>query len=115
MAGNNTYTWSFPTVEVYKNQGNYTDVVYNIHWKLKGTDQSSSHSAEIYGVQSVPSYNPDSGSFVPFENLTKNMVAEWVLNSMGGNFGRVTASIDESIQDLINPPTQKRTPPWGTE
>jgi len=36
MANNNTYTWQFPALEVTKQQGDYTDVVYTIHWRLNG-------------------------------------------------------------------------------
>ena len=42
MANNNTYIWQFPALEVTKQQGDYTDVVYTIHWRLNGADQTAS-------------------------------------------------------------------------
>lgn len=113
MANNNTYTWKFPAIDVYRQQESYTDVVYNVHWRLAGTDQSGSYSAEVYGVQSVAPYNPDSGSFIPYENLTEATVTDWVLNSMGEKYGNLTASIDSQIENLINPPTLQLPPPWA--
>lgn len=112
MADNNTYSWKFPAIDVYKQQGSYADVVYSIHWRLNGTDQTTSHSIELYGVQSVAPYNPDSGSFIPYENLTEEVVIGWVVNSMGSRYGELTSSIDSGIQNLIDPPTQQLPPPW---
>lgn len=112
MANNNTYTWSFPAIDVYKNQGSYTDVVYSIHWRLRGVDQSTSYSAEVYGVQSVAPYNPDSGSFIPYENLTEETVTTWVTDAMGERYGNFTSSIDTQIENEINPPTLQLAPPW---
>lgn len=115
MANNNTYTWKFPAIDVYTQQGNYTDVVYSIHWRLRGEDQSTSHSVELYGVQSVAPYNPNSSSFIPYENLTKEIVTGWVSSAMGPErYNEMTASIDTRIEQLINPPTQQLPPPWNS-
>lgn len=113
MANGNTYTWRFPAIDVYTQQGSYSDVVYNIHWRLSATTESGSYSAENYGVQSVAPYNPDSGSFIPYENLTKELVTSWILDSMGEKYGILTASLDNQIEIQINPPTLQLSPPWS--
>ena len=112
MANNNTYTWQFPALEVTKQQGDYTDVVYTIHWRLNGVDQTTSHSIELYGMQSVAPYSPDSGSFIACNQLTKETVAGWVIGAMGERYGQLTSSIDTSIYAMINPTTQQLAPPW---
>lgn len=112
MANNNTYSWTFPAIDVYPTQSSYSDVVYNVHWRLRGTDQSTSHSLEVYGTQGVPAYNPDSGSFTPYEELTKELVTEWILTAMGDRYNQLTASLDTGIENIINPPTLQLTPPW---
>jgi len=112
MANNNTYTWQFPALEVTKQEGDYTDVVYTIHWRLKGVDQTTSHSIELYGAQSVAPYNPDSSSFIPYDQLTKETVTGWVAGSMGERYGQLTSSIDTRIDKIINPTTQQLLPPW---
>lgn len=114
MNNTNTYTWKFPAIEVYKQKDSYVDVVYNIHWRLNGIDQTTSHSVELYGVQSISPYNPDSGSFTPYENLTKEIVTNWILTSMAGRYGDLTSSIDSQIDNLIDPPTLQLPPPWTT-
>lgn len=110
--GNNTYTWQFPVLEVNKNQGSYTDVVYTIHWRLNGVDQTTSHSVELYGMQSVAPYNADSGSFIPYGQLTKETITDWVVGSMGEKYGELTSSIDARIYTIINPTTEQLPPPW---
>ena len=112
MANNNTYTWEFPALEVNKTQGSYTDVVYTIHWRLNGVDQTASHSVELYGVQSVSPYNADSGSFIPYNQLTKEIITDWVAGSMGERYGELTSSIDDRIDTIINPKTAQLPPPW---
>jgi hypothetical protein len=112
MANNKTYTWQFPALEVTKQQCDYTDVVYTIHWRLNGTDQTSSHSIELYGMQSVAPYSPDSGSFIAYNQLTKETVTGWVIGAMGERYGQLTSSIDTSIYAMINPTTQQLAPPW---
>lgn len=114
MANNNTYTWSFSSIDVYPKQDIYSDMVYCVRWRLKATDQSTSHSIDTFGAQDVPAYNPDSGSFVPFSQLTEEQVTNWVMNAMGEKYGQLTASLDASIDDMINPPTLHLPPPWTT-
>lgn len=109
---NNTYTWQFPALEVDKNQGSYTNVVYTIHWRLSGVDETTSHSVELYGMQSVAPYNPDNGSFTPYEQLTKETITGWVIGSMGEKYGELTSSIDARLYALANPTTETLPPPW---
>jgi hypothetical protein len=111
---NNTYSWVFPALDVTKSQGSYTDIVYNVHWRLRGVDQSASHSAEIYGVQSVAPYNPDSGSFIPFENLTETIVEGWVKDAMGDTYNVHISRIDAEIEEQVNPKTEQLPPPWAS-
>ena len=112
MANNNTYTWSFPAMDVTKAQGSYTDMVYAVHWRIKGADPSTSHSVELYGAQALPQYNPDSGSYIQYQNLTADVVTNWTIDAMGERYNQLTASIDSSISNLINPKTEQLPPPW---
>lgn len=114
MANNNTYYWTFPAIDVYPSRENNTDVVYNIHWRLEAVDQTTTHSVETYGMQGVPPYNPDSGSFIPYSQLTQEQVTNWVMSAMGDRYGQLTSSLDNLINDLINPPSLQLAPPWTT-
>lgn len=106
------YNWNFNPLECYPSQSGQTDVVFNVHWQLYAT--TGSYSASSIGVQSVGPIG--TGSFTPFEELTKEQVQEWVMNSMNSiNTGSVDAlytSLANQIQNQITPPTVTMAAPW---
>lgn len=107
---NNTYTWEFPVLEVYKQQGDQTEVVYNIHWRCKA--ETGSFFAENYGSVAISPYNSAS-AFIPFDQLTKEIVTGWVVDAMGtGSVENMQRGLDDRIKDMIDPPTQSLPPPW---
>ena len=67
MALDLTYNWNFNPLECYPTESGQTDVVFNVHWQLYAS--TGSYGASSYGVQSVGPLG--SGSFTPFEDLTK--------------------------------------------
>jgi hypothetical protein len=113
MSDTNTYNWVIAALEAYTTQSGYTDVVYTIHWRYRAVDQSTSYSAEVYGAQSVAPYNPDSGSFIPYDELTKPTVIGWLTGSLGEErVNALTGSLDAQIQQQIQPTSAVLPPPW---
>lgn len=111
MSDTTTYTWKIAALEAYATQSSYLDVVYNIHWRYNAT--TGSYSAECYGVQSVTPYNPDSGSFIPFDELTKDVVVGWLTGSMGEEkVNDLKAGLDTDIENQIKPVTLMLQAPW---
>jgi hypothetical protein len=103
----NTYSWDCKTVDTYPSQDALADVVYNVHWRLNGTDESGEHSATVIGTQTVE-VDPD--NFTAFADLTNEMVAGWVQAAMGEE--RVTelmSSVDSQIADKVAPKTVTKT------
>ena len=102
-----TYDWNCKTVDVHPKEEGETDVVYNVHWIVTGiSDQldpeGNPYSARNIGTQIV---QLDPGTpFLPFEDLTNEIVVEWTQDAMGEE--QVTAietNISSSIELLINP------------
>lgn len=107
---NNNYTWEFPALEVIQ-QDQYPNVVYNVHWRYNAT--TGSYTAESYGMRSLQPYNSESGSFIPFDQLTKEIITEWVENSIGtSSLAQMKSYLDTRIDEQINPPYQIVNPPW---
>jgi hypothetical protein len=106
------YNWNFNPLECYPSQSGQTDVVFNVHWQLYAT--TGSYSASSIGVQSVGPIG--TGSFTPFEELTKEQVQEWVMNSMNsintGSVDALYANLASQIDNQINPPTVIMPAPW---
>lgn len=65
------FTWTIDQLERDLRGG-----VYLIHWRVKGTDVDGL-SEETYGTLSVKP-DPDNPAFVPYENLTQDLVVSWV-------------------------------------
>lgn len=112
MSDTNTYTWKIAALEAYTTQSSYTDVVYNIHWRYNAA--TGSYSTEIYGVQRVEPFNPDSSSFIPYDQLTSDIVIGWLTGSLGEEgLGRLTASLDTQLENLMKPQSVILNPPWS--
>jgi hypothetical protein len=112
-----TYNWNFNPLESYPTASGQTDVVFNVHWQLYATLESSSYASSIIGTQSIPPF--ESGStFIPYNELTKDLVFGWVTASMEASFpGSVESkyvSLSQSIYNQINPPVIVQQAPWIT-
>ena len=102
-----TYIWDCKTVDVYPTDGEYTDVVYNVHWIVTGTSdqvdpEGVEYSAGSIGTQVVSS--DDITDFIPFDQLTNAESVAWTQEAMGAE--QVTAietGIQSSIDQLITP------------
>lgn len=97
------YNWNCKTVDVYPSDGDLTDVVYNVHWIVTGTDDSVPPvQATIYGTQilNVEDITP----FIPFDQLTNEGVVAWTKSAMGEEqVASIEANIANQIELLINP------------
>ena len=109
MSLNITYNWNFNPLECYPTESGQTDVVFNVHWQLYAT--TGSYGASSIGVQRVGPLG--TGSFTPFEELTKEQVQGWIVDSMGtGSVDAMYTSLATQIENQINPPTVTLPAPW---
>jgi len=95
-----TYNWNCKTVDVHPQEEGQTDVVYNVHWTVTGVD--GDYSVTNIGTQVVPL--SEGGTFIPFEDLTNEVVVEWTKEAMGEEqVASMETSIAGQIEALINP------------
>ena len=103
----NTYTWDCKTVDTYPTHDSHSDVVYNVHWRLNAeSDQQDAegndYTASVYGTHSVNA--DDISSFVPFADLTNDLVTGWVTTGMGEDeVASLKSGLDNDIDGQINP------------
>ena len=106
----NTYSWDCKTVDTYPSSGEFSDVVYNVHWRLTGTDETGEHSATVIGTQTVSVEDMDASAFVDFEDLVHEDVIGWVETAMGAErVAALHASLDSQIAEKITPTTVTRS------
>ena len=98
-----TYDWNCKTVDVYPKDGNYTDVVYNVHWIVTGTDDSVPPvEGRLYGTQILNT--SDITNFIPFDQLTNEEIVAWTQSAMGAErVAEIEANIANQIELIINP------------
>ena len=109
----NTYTWDCKTVDVYPTHDSHSDVVYNAHWRLNAVSdqqdaEGNDYSASSYGTHSVNA--DDIENFVPFADLTNDLVSGWVIDGMGEDeVANIKSGLDNNIADQINPTSETKT------
>jgi hypothetical protein len=108
------YTWDVSTVDTYPTLDSNADVVYNVHWRLTAEDDANQDAdgnnwtATSYGTHSVNA--DDIENFVPFADLTNDVVSGWVINAMGEEeVTNLEASLDSQIESQKNPTSVTKT------
>jgi hypothetical protein len=102
-----TFEWNCRTVDVYPTEGEYTDVVYNVHWIVTGTSDQVDPEGNAYTATSIGTQVLDTSTitdFIPFADLTNAEAVQWTQNAMGAEqVASIEASIESQIENLINP------------
>jgi len=102
-----TYDWNCKTVDIHPQAEGETNVVYNVHWIVTGIsdelDSNLNHySATNIGTQVVP-LAPET-PFIPFEDLTNEIVVGWTKDAMGADqVQAIESNIASQIAELENP------------
>ena len=101
-----TILWLIERLLVKPVEGSLTDVVITADWRCNGTDET--YSGTCYGSCS---FQPPSGSFTPYEDLTQEQVLGWCYEN-GVDKTAIEANVTLQIQNQINPPVVTLPLPW---
>lgn len=117
------YTWNVATVDTKpsvtdENAITETDVIYNVHWRLTGTDDTNTYedengddvnyTADVYGTQSLDI--SDLGSFTAFDDVTTSDVEGWVTTAMGTDeVQSLKDAVAAKITEAITPTSETKT------
>ena len=106
------YTWNVSTVDVKEIDSN-ADTVFNVHWRLTGTDDANNdadgnpQTASVYGTQSLDT--SDLSNFTAFADLTASDVQGWVEAAMGEDeITNMKTNLDATIAELVTPTVQTK-------
>ena len=101
-----TILWLIERLLVKPTEGSLTDVVITADWRCNGTDET--YSGTCYGSCS---FQPPSGSFTPYEDLTQEQVLDWCYAN-GVDQAAIEANVSLQIANQINPPVVALPLPW---
>ena len=104
-----TILWLIERLLVKPTEGSNTDVVITADWRCNGTDET--YSGTCYGSCS---FQPPSGSFTPYPDLTQDQVLQWCYEN-GVDKTAIEANVTAQIQNQINPPVVTLPLPWAAQ
>ena len=98
--------WNIAQLERHLKDG----AVFTAHWTVNLQDQGE--SAGCYGsIGFTVTENPE--NFIPYENLTKQIVVGWVQDAMGEEqVSNIGTSLHAQIQQKLHP-TNAQGIPWN--
>ena len=100
-----TYTWDCKTVDV-KTVKNKKDTVFNVHWRIIGSDDKN--SASVYGTIALDTSNLT--NFVPFKDLTNEKITSWVESALGEDaVAEQKVVVADALSELETPLEQTKT------
>jgi len=107
-----SYSWNVNTVDVYPTDGDYTDVIYNVHWRLNAIDtqvdaEGNPYIADVDSTQVLDT--SDLSGFIDFDSVTSAEVQGWVESAMGEEkVQSLKDSLHANIADQINPTSETK-------
>ena len=102
-----TYTWNNKTVDTYPSLEGETSVIFNVHWRLAGTNDSD-NTGSVYGTQSLET--SDLSNFTAFADITEEQINGWTEAALGAEkVAELKANIDAQIEQQINPTVVTKT------
>ena len=112
-----TILWLIERLLVKPTEGTLTDVVITADWRCNGTETTGSgdtektYSGTCYGSCS---FQPPSGSFTPYDELTEAQVLQWCYEN-GVDKNAIEANVTLQIENQINPPVVTLPLPWAAQ
>ena len=101
-----TILWLIERLLAKPVEGSETNVVITADWRCNGTDET--YSGTCYGSCS---FQPPTGSFTPYEDLTQEQVLQWCYEN-GVDKTAIEANVTLQIENQINPPVVCLPNPW---
>ena len=101
-----TLSWIIERLLVKPIEGSNPDVVITADWRCNGTQDQ--YSGTCYGSCS---FQPPSGEFTPYEDLTQAQVLNWCYEN-GVDKNAIEANVTLQIENQINPPVVTLPLPW---
>jgi hypothetical protein len=100
-------TWKIKKLDCYNDYNNIQNVVYSIHWRVtKSIDNLSINRTDKTDIVI------NITDFIPFENLTEEVVLGWLFEQMGNNKQTIEEAITATLNESISPTKVSLNPPW---
>lgn len=102
-----TLTWAVNNMTRVVNDG----FVIVVDWSC--TASATGAQGAFYGGRSTYTHNPDEPGFVPYDQLTEEIVLGWFYETLGDQKAEIEATLTAKVQKQLNPTTANGVP-WNT-
>ena len=93
-----TYTWTVTGIKT-TTEGSYQNSVIQTYWKKIGTDENG-NTGEFAGATPFSAANVAAEDFVPFNELTEEIVVNWIKAEVTGDYEQhVNAQIAKKLNE----------------
>jgi hypothetical protein len=101
------YNLNIKQLRAAKELNNKQNFVVEVDWEYTATENNA--KCARYGTVS---FSQPGDSFIPFNELTKEIVKFWVTSSV--DIAGLQASLSEQINDILNPKVSVVPFPWNS-
>ena len=105
------YTWKVTGIKT-RNEGEYQSVVVQTYWTKTGTDEDGNEGVFSGATPFTTSTMPEGSTFVPFSELTEEVVLDWIKAAVVGYENHIDEQIQKQI-DQKKAPIEEQTFPWA--
>lgn len=103
------YTWEISALECKVKDGDLENVIYTIHYRYTANNEAEEEvTSDTYG--SVVLSTPDAVSFVPYDDVTEEIVIGWLESSV--DVEALKERLDKQIDLQVNPVTVTKIQPF---
>ena len=106
--------WKIKQLDCYPTEDGEVDVVFTAHWGLSAeeVDGDKTYTGYVYG--SVGITHDAEAPFIPYNELTKEVVVGWVKEALGEEtVAAHEANVLQQLEDQKNPKVISPALPWA--
>lgn len=105
-----TRTWDIAQLQYFPQLDNHEKVIFVVNWILSASQDGK--TAQIADVTNL-TLNPG-GDFIPYDQLTKEKVLEWVQAEIGDFYiQQYYTEVDKKLQQMLQPQLVAEDLPWA--
>ena len=107
----NTYTWKINQLDAKIHEDGLENVIYTVHWSYFAQDDSVKPII-VSSIGTIAVTYNEGDPFIPYEELTKDIVVGWLLESDQLNVSSMQEALDKQIELIKNPVDEYLQPDW---
>jgi hypothetical protein len=98
------YNWNCNTVDVYPTQGEFNNIIYRVHYIVRGGIDYSTNAKTVTRTGTQVLNTESVTNFIPFNELTSEQTIAWTKSAMGAEMVlAIETDIANQIELLRNP------------